>query len=98
MGTYRLSQKAEEDIIRIYQYGVMRFGETQADQYYDAFFERFESIAKSPHLYPSADDIRQGYRKSVCGTDTIYYQIEETGTVEITRILGSQDIENALDN
>lgn len=98
MATYRLSEKAEEDIIRIYQYGVMKFGEAQADKYYDAFFERFEAIAKSPYLYPPADDIRKGYRKSISGTDTIYYRIEEAGTIKIVRILGSQDIENALND
>ena len=43
-------------------------------------------------LYQAVDDIREGYRRSVCGTDSIYYRIEEN-TVEIMCILGQQDID-----
>ncbi len=95
MATYKLTEEAKAALIRIYHYGVQRFGETQADEYFAAFFDRFEDIAKTPYLYPSADDIRKGYRKSVCGSDTIYYQIEND-IVEIIDIIGRQDTDNAL--
>jgi toxin ParE1/3/4 len=60
MGSYRLSEDAQADLIRIHQYGVRRFGEAQADQYYSAFFDRFEQIAEQPYLYQSVDEIREG--------------------------------------
>lgn len=41
MGRYKLSGDAKEDLRRIYRYGVLTFGEAQADRYYDALFERF---------------------------------------------------------
>ncbi|MDA9057022.1 type II toxin-antitoxin system RelE/ParE family toxin [Flavobacteriaceae bacterium] len=54
MANYKLSNSAKEDLIRIYRYGVDKFGMTQADKYFDSFFEYFDSIAKNPfHLNQS---------------------------------------------
>jgi toxin ParE1/3/4 len=41
-------------------------------------------------LYPAADEIREGYRRSVCGVDTIYYRVVDDA-VEIMAIIGRQD-------
>ena len=90
MRRYRLTPDAEEDLWRIYQWGFRRFGETAADKYYFAFFDRFEQLAKNPYMYPSIDYIRQGYRASVCGVDTIYYRVVDD-MVEIMNVLGKQD-------
>lgn len=46
-------------------------------------------------MYQSVDDIRKGYRRSVCGVDSIYYRVVD-GTVEIMRILGQQDVDQWL--
>lgn len=91
MESYKLSEQAELDLIRIYQHGVRSYGLIQADRYYDTFIERFEQIAKQPYLYQSVDYIHEGYRRSVCGVDSIFYRIVD-GTVEIISILGRQDI------
>jgi len=95
MGTYRLSENAREDLRRIYRRGLREYGEAQADEYYNALFDRFEQIAEQPFLYPAVDDIREGYRRSVCGVDSIYYRIEG-GMVEIMAIIGRQDLEEWL--
>ncbi len=90
MGNYKLSEDAKNDLIRIHQYGVRKFGEAQADKYYQAFFDQFERIAEQPYLYQAMDHIRQGYRRCVCGVDSIYYRIEGN-MIEIISILGRQD-------
>ncbi len=54
------------------------------------FFDRFEQLAKQPYLYQAIDYIREGYRHSVCGIDTIYYRVDGD-SVEIMSILGRQD-------
>ncbi len=95
MASYRLTEAAKEDLRRIYRYGVIQFGEAQADRYFDALFERFEQIATYPLLYPSVDFIRAGYRRSVCGVDSIFYRIADS-TVEIISILSRQDIDRIL--
>jgi len=95
MGNYKLSEDAKADLIRIHQHGVREHGEIQADRYYAAFFDRFEEIAEQPYLYQAVDYIREGYRRSVCGTDSIYYRVEGD-TVEIMNILGRQDTSETL--
>ena len=84
MGNYRLAENAKEDLKRIYSRGLQEYGEGQADKDYNAFFDRFEQLAEQPLLYPAVDDIRAGYRRSVCGADSIYYRIDGE-TVEIWR-------------
>ena len=67
MGNYRLHEEAEDDLIRIHQRGVREHGETQADKYYEAFFDRFEQLAEQPYLYQAVEHIKADYRRSVCG-------------------------------
>ena len=91
MGSYRLSDGAEADLIRIHQWGTRTHGEAQADRYFFAFFEHFDELARQPLLYPAVDEIREGYRRSVCGKDSVYYRIEGE-TVVIIAIIGQQDL------
>jgi toxin ParE1/3/4 len=69
--TYRLSHEAKRDVARIYWRGVEAFGEEQAVRYFEALIQRFESIAQAPYLYPAVEHIQVGYRRSVCGVDSI---------------------------
>jgi toxin ParE1/3/4 len=95
MGNYRLTEDAKADLIRIYRHGLRDHGEARADAYYNAFFDRFEQLAEQPFLYPAVDGIRAGYRRSVCGVDSIYYRIHGEA-VEIMAIIGQQDIDEWL--
>jgi toxin ParE1/3/4 len=95
MNKYRLSNEAKDDLIRIHQYGISQFGMKQADKYFDSFFDYFDTIAKRPFSYESVDHIKNGYRRCVCGTDSIYFKINGN-IVEIMAIIGRQDIEAIL--
>jgi toxin ParE1/3/4 len=95
MAEYRLSNHAKEDLIRIHHYGVQKFGMSQADKYFDSFFEYFEIIAQQPFSFKSVDNIRKGYRRCVCGVDNIYFRINEN-VVEIMAIVGRQDLNETL--
>jgi len=90
MANYRLSPDAKADLRRIYREGFDKWGQVQADKYYSAFFDRFEQLAEQPYLYQAVEHVREGYRASVCGVDTIYYRIVGD-TVEIMNVLGRQD-------
>ncbi len=92
MAKYKLSKTAKQDLIRIHHHGVERFGMQQADKYFNTFFEYFVIIAKQPLSFESVDFIRKGYRRCVCGSDSIYYRIDK-GTVEIMTIVGQQDFQ-----
>jgi len=95
MAKYKLSNVAKEDLIRIHHYGVKKFGMLQADKYFDSFFEYFDSIAQQPFSFESVDFIKIGYRRCVCGSDSIYYRINND-IIEIMTIIGKQDLKNIL--
>jgi len=92
---YKLTEDAKADLKRIYRRGFIEFGEARADQYYLDIIERFEQLSEHPESYPAVDHIAKSMRRSVCGRDTIYYEMVDTGIL-ILFILGSQDIKRRL--
>jgi toxin ParE1/3/4 len=88
MNKYLLSNTTKGDLIRIHQ-----FGPKQSDKYCNEFFEAFNSISKRPFSFESVDFIRIGYRKCVCGSDTIYFRVAGN-IVQIITIIGKQDVDS----
>jgi toxin ParE1/3/4 len=95
MAKYRLSNEAMDDLIRIHHFGIENFGISQADKYFDTFFEYFDIIAQRPFSFESVDYLKKGYRRCVCGSDSIYYRLNND-IVEIMAVIGRQDISNIL--
>jgi toxin ParE1/3/4 len=95
MAKYKLSNVAKEDLIRIHHYGVKKFGIKQADKYFDSFFEYFDIIAQQPFSFETVDYIKTEYRRCVCGSDSIYYRVNND-MVEIMSIIGRQELNNIL--
>ena len=93
MTSYKLSNTAKEDIIRIHQYGVSKFGIKQADLYFHQLFEYFEIIGKNPFSFEAVDYIRKDYRRCVCGSDSIFYSVNND-MVEIITIIWKQDLDS----
>lgn len=90
MYRYKLNIQAEEDLTRIFEYGMGRFGLLQANKYYEMLFDCFTKITSNPFLFPEAIRYREGYRYCVCGVDTIFYKIN-SDMVEIMAIIGRQN-------
>ena len=95
MNKYILSNVAKEDLIRIHHYGVKKFGEAQADKYFDSFFNHFNIIAQRPFSFESVVYIKLGYRRCVCGSDSIYFKVNND-IVEIMAIVGRQDLNDVF--
>ena len=99
MADYRISNVAKEDLIRIHQYGVKKFGMAQADKYSHSFISYFEIIAQQAYSFEAVDYIKKGYRRCVCVADSIYYRIDSsTNTVEIMTITRKQDLNSVFKN
>ena len=47
--------------------------------------------------FQSVDHIKKGYKRCVCGVDSIFYRIEND-VVEIITIIGRQDIDQIFSN
>jgi len=95
MTKYKLSNVAREDLIRIHHYVVKKFGMVQADKYFNSFFEHFDIIAQRPFSFESVDFIKEGYRRCFCGSDSIYYKVDND-IIEIMTIIGRQDLNNII--
>ncbi len=95
MASYKLSNEAKNDLIRIHQYGVKRFGMAQADSYFNTFFQYFDRIAEHPFSFESVDHIKKEYRRCVCGVDSIFFKVNGN-SVEIMAIVGKQGINEVL--
>ena len=95
MAKYKLSNTAKEDLIKIHHFGVKKFGMTQADKYFESFFDYFEIIAERPFSFESVDFIKTDYRPCLCGLDNMYYRVNND-IVEIISIIGRQDLKNML--
>ncbi|WP_435624009.1 type II toxin-antitoxin system RelE/ParE family toxin [Flagellimonas sp.] len=90
MTKYKLSPEAKDDLIRIYSYGISKFGKVQAEVYLSELLNCFDRISKNPYHYQSVNHIVLGYRRYVHKSDSIYYRIVAS-TVEIMAIVGRQD-------
>ena len=77
MAKYKRSKAAKEDLIRIHHFEVQKFGMTQADKYFESFFDYFDIIAERPFSFESVDFIKIGYRRCPCGSDNIYYKVKD---------------------
>lgn len=87
MAIYRIHKEAKEDLIRIHQNGIVKFGLTQADKYFDTFF----IIAERPFSFESLSYIKKGYRRCVCCSDSIFFGITGQDN-DILAIVGSRNL------
>ena len=90
MPNYKLSKKAELDLLEIAIYGYKEFGFVQAEKYRDKLKKQLVVLGDNPLRYPTVEHIRVSYRRSVYGVHSIYYKVSEDGIPKIMRILRSQ--------
>jgi len=88
---YKINLEAKEDLRQIYSYGYHKWGVKQADKYFNQLFNCFDNICQNHHQFPQVNEIRQGYKRCVCGVDTIYFRLNND-IIEIMRVIGSQEI------
>lgn len=91
----RLSVVAEADLAALYEYGLVHWGERKADEYYDALIGHLDRLRENPFLYAPVEEIRPGYRRSVCGVHAIYYRVMRD-SVEVMAVIGMQDMQRHI--
>jgi toxin ParE1/3/4 len=97
MATYKLTNKAVEDLNQIWEYTIYKWSEQQADNYYNLLLDSCQNIADNPSLGRNYD----GVKKELYGVKTnrhiIFYRKQSEEYVEITRILHERmDLKNRL--
>lgn len=73
MSEYRLSDDAEHDLAEIYRRGFWRFGEHQADKFYNQLFDSLELLASFPLSGRSAEEIYPELRRVEINPYVIFY-------------------------
>ena len=76
--TYRLSQKAEADIRKLYVFGVKNFGVNHAERYFSGLFEAFEFLANFPLAARLRPELRGETRAHPYQSHLIFYRQDGT--------------------
>ena len=90
-----ISEKANEDIEKIWLYTFENWSLEQADRYYKLILDEIEFIAENFESGKSVDYIKKGYRATLVKSHIIFYKKSRRNIVEIIRVLHQKmDIEN----
>ena len=74
MARYRLSNIADQKIASIYEYSVLNFGETQADEYFLGLHDIFELLADNPLLGREALELGADIRRFLYQAHLVFYR------------------------
>ena len=94
---YRISEKASEDIDKIWLYTLENWSLEQANRYYRLIFEEIRFIVEDFETGKDIGKIKPGYRQAKVKSHFIIYKIAEDEIIEIVRVLHEMmDIPNRL--
>ncbi|WP_117191913.1 type II toxin-antitoxin system RelE/ParE family toxin [Rhizobium terrae] len=81
MPEYRLTPRAEAEIVNIIRYGIERFGVLQARRYADDLTHCFELLAENPRMGRSAPDFGEAVCRHTHARHIILYEITDSGVM-----------------
>ncbi|QQX75262.1 MULTISPECIES: type II toxin-antitoxin system RelE/ParE family toxin [Aequorivita] len=87
MAKYKLTNKAVEDLSKIWDYTFEVCSEQQADKYYDGLISACKEIAENPELGKNYNGISKQLFGMKANRHIIFYRTLNENYVEITRIL-----------
>lgn len=87
MAEYKLTNKAVEDLSKIWDYTFEVWSEKQADKYYNGLISNCEEIAENPDLGKNYKGISKRLLGMKVNRHIIFYRTLDKNYVEITRIL-----------
>ncbi len=86
MPQLHITPAATADLESIWSFTFDRWGETQADLYFDHLIARMEQLPATPLLGQPRDEIRQGYRSLQVKQHVVYYRLIDE-KIEVVRVL-----------
>ena len=97
MSKFKFTNKAVDDITRIWNYTFDNWSENQADTYYHMILQNCKEIANSPELGKNYSAVTENLLGFKAGRHIIFYRKIDETEVEITRILHEQmDLKNRI--
>lgn len=96
MKAYKLTPKAEQDLEKIFDYGLNTWGEERATLFLQSLYSRFQWLGENPEIANKRPEIHQDVRGWVHKEYLIFY-IEESSHITVVSILrASQDIDSHM--
>ncbi len=95
--SFVITEKAIEDLEKIWVYTYENWSVQQADRYYNLIIDEIEFISENFISGKSMEHIKRGYRVTKVKSHLIFYRKSIESVIEIIRILHqSMDVENRL--
>ena len=97
MAKYFFTNKAVEDLSKIYEYTYEFWSENQADKYYSEIIDYCEIISKNPNIGKNYKEVDSEIFGFLANKHIIFYRILNIQEIEIERILGAEmDLKNRM--
>ena len=97
MAKYELTNKAVQDLNKIWNYTFEKWSEYQADKYYEMLLSSCQDIANNPELGKNYTGISSELYGVKVNRHIIFYRKAIDTPIEITRILHEQmDLKNRV--
>ncbi len=97
MSTYIISEKAVEDINKIWIYTAENWSLEQADRYYNLILDEVEYISENFGMALDFSKVRKGYRFSKVKSHLVFFKKNKYNEIEVIRVLHERmDIGNRL--
>jgi len=96
MSEYRLSLEAEKDVGEMYRLGHWKFGEHQADKFFNQLFDSLELLAAFPLTGRSADDIYPELRRVEFSPYVVFYLPRDYGVYVLRLLKQSQIVKQGI--
>ena len=97
MAKYFLTNKAVEDLSKIYEYTFEFWSENQADKYYEELINFCQLLAENQMIGRIYTEIYPDLYGFLANQHIIFYRILTKDKIEITRILGAEmDLKNRI--
>jgi len=89
MAQFKLSKKAERDLVNIAKYTIQNFGEQQSIKYKTELQDCIIRLVKNPKLGRSAAQFHPNLRRYNFKAHSVFYEVTDYG-IFIVRVLGQQ--------
>lgn len=97
MAEYYFTNKAVEDLSKIYEYTFEFWSEKQADKYYEELIDFCQLIAENPNIGKNYTEINPEFFGFLANKHIIFYRILNPTAIEVERILGAEmDLKSRL--
>ncbi len=99
MANYQLTNKAVEDLEKIWDHTFQKWSEQQADKYYELLINACKSIGENPDLGKNYEGVKSELFGLKTNRHIIFYRKFSDNPIEITRILHERmDLQSRLND